>query len=192
MYWYGYTAHINAAHVKTVQSLSVLTYTLQSCICTDTHPSYYNSVGISNYAKYTGTDTRSTSQKSTKRFGVSTFWSVHVLVCRHFSFSAMFWWRWWRCFGLSTFWSFDVSFYRRLGLWTFQFVSRHFALSSFWSFDVLLSALTKAFFCILHRYSDWLLNTCIWMQSLMPRTVKQIKCNMKYQVMDTYIKRNFW
>ena len=72
-----------------------------------------------------------------RRFGVSMFWCVDVLVCQHFL----------GCFGLSTFWSVDVTFwfvdvlvFWRFGLSTFWsvdvLVSRRFSLSTFWSIDV--------------------------------------------------------
>ena len=78
-----------------------------------------------------------------RRFGLSTFWFVDVLVCRRFGLSTF-----WsvdvlvcRRFGLSTFWFVDVSVCRRFGLSTFRFVDvsvcrrfgcRRFGLSTFW------------------------------------------------------------
>ena len=68
-----------------------------------------------------------------RRFGLSTFWFVDVLVCRRI--------------GLSTFWSVDVLVCRRFGLSTFWFVDvsvcRRFGLSTFrfvdvWFVDVLV------------------------------------------------------
>ena len=61
-----------------------------------------------------------------RRFGLSTFWSVDVLVCRRF--------------GLSTFWFVDVLVCRRFGLSTFRsvdvLVCGRFGLSTFWFVDV--------------------------------------------------------
>ena len=57
-----------------------------------------------------------------RRFGLSTFWPVDVLVCRRF--------------GLSTLWFVDVSVCRRFGLSTFRSVDvsvcRRFGMSTFW------------------------------------------------------------
>ena len=80
-----------------------------------------------------------------RRFGVSTFWSVDVLVRRHFFFGLLTFWSVdvlvCQCFGLSTFWFVDTLFCRRFGLSTFRFVDvpvcrrfrcRRFGLSTFW------------------------------------------------------------
>ena len=63
-----------------------------------------------------------------RRFGVSTFWPVDVLVCLRF--------------GLSTFWFVDVSVCRRFGMSTFWFVDvlvcRRFGLSTFRFVDIFV------------------------------------------------------
>ena len=59
-----------------------------------------------------------------RRFGLSTFWFVDVLVCRRFGLSTFRFVDVLVCrrFGLSTFWFVDVSACRRFGLSTFRFV----------------------------------------------------------------------
>ena len=79
-------------------------------------------VYLKNYAEFSSVDVfglstfRSVDVSVCRRFGLSTFWFVDVLVCRRF--------------GLSTFWFVDVSVCRRFGC-------RRFGLSTFWLVTVL-------------------------------------------------------
>ena len=70
-----------------------------------------------------------------RRFGVSTFWCVDVLVSRHFL----------GCFGLSMFWSVDGLVCRCFGMSTFWYlndlVCRRFDLSTFRCVDISVDVL---------------------------------------------------
>ena len=96
------------------------------------HPKNYASMGT-DLCKYIYMGIQGTKIKC-RRFGLSTFWFIDVLVCRRFGLSTV----WFvdvlvcRSFGLSTFWFVDVLVYRRLGLSTFW-------LSTFRFVDVLTS-----------------------------------------------------
>ena len=111
------------------------------CLIYSVHPKNYAGMGTAICSTPKQMGIQCTKMKC-RRFGLSTFWFVDVLVRRHFGLSTF----WFvdvpvcRRFCLSTFWFFDVFVCRRFGLSTFLFVDvfvcRRFGLSTFGFVDV--------------------------------------------------------